>query len=56
MKHRGILFSVTETGFPNGWKWAVGNGHTISVGICATREDAICQARTFIDAIVDWAA
>jgi hypothetical protein len=56
MKHRGIPFSVTETGFPNRWKWAVGNGHTISVGVCVTREEAIRQARTFIDAIMDWAA
>ena len=56
MKHRGISFWVTETVFPDGWKWTVGNGRTISVGFCSTREEAILQARTFIDAIVDWVA
>jgi hypothetical protein len=56
MKHRGISFSVTEMEFPGGWKWAIGKGRTISVGVCATRTAAIRQARTFIDAIVDWVA
>jgi hypothetical protein len=56
MTYRGFSFRVTETGFPDGWKWAVDNGQTVSVGVCATRSDAIRQARAFIDAIVDWAA
>ena len=56
MMHRGVSFSVTETVFPNGWKWTVEQAHTISVGVCATREDAICSAKAFIDAILDWAA
>jgi hypothetical protein len=56
MTHRGISFWVTELEFPGGWKWAVGNGKTISVGVCPTRAAAIEQARTFIDAIVDWDA
>jgi hypothetical protein len=38
------------------WKWTVGKGKTVSVGVCATRLDAIRQAQTFIDAVVDWAA
>jgi hypothetical protein len=56
MIHRGVSFSVTEMEFPGGWKWAVGKGRTISVGVCATRAAAVEQARTFIDAIVDWVA
>lgn len=56
MEHRGIAFSVVEMSFPLGWKWTVGKGRTVSVGVCATRLDAIRQARTFIDAVVDWAA
>jgi hypothetical protein len=56
MEHRGISFSVTEFEFPGGWKWAVGKGKTISVGVCATRAAAIRQAKTFIDAILDWVA
>ena len=56
MEHRGIAFSVAEIAFARGWRWTVGKGRTVSVGVCATRRDAIRQARTFIDAIVDWAA
>ena len=56
MEHRGISFSVVEMSFASGWKWTVGRGRTISVGVCATRVDAIRQAQTFIDALVDWAA
>jgi hypothetical protein len=55
MKHRGISFYVTEMNFAGGWRWTVDNGRTVSVGVCASRVEAIRQARTFIDAFVDWA-
>ncbi|MGA7804342.1 hypothetical protein [Bradyrhizobium sp.] len=55
MKHRGISYWVVEMSFPCGWKWTVGKDRTVTVGVCATRMDAIRQARTFIDAVVDWA-
>jgi len=54
MEHRGISFSVIELSFPRGWKWTVGRGKTVSVGFCRTRLDAIRQAQTFIDAVIDW--
>jgi len=54
VEHRGFAFSVVEMAFPRGWKWTVGKGRTVSVGVCASRLEAIRQARTFIDAIVDW--
>jgi hypothetical protein len=56
VEHRGIAFSVAEIAFASGWRWTVGKGRTVSVGVCASRQEAIRQARTFIDAIVDWAA
>lgn len=56
MEHRGVRFSIVEMSYPSGWKWTVGQGRTVSVGVCATRRDAIRQAQTFIDAIMDWAA
>ena len=56
MEHRGINFSVVEMSFPHGWKWTVGKGKTVSVGVCATRLDAIRQAQTFIESVIDWAA
>ncbi|WP_407181248.1 hypothetical protein [Bradyrhizobium sp. STM 3562] len=56
MKHRGISYWVAEIGFPQGWKWTVRQDRTVTVGVCATRADAIRQAQTFIDAIMDWAA
>jgi hypothetical protein len=56
VEHRGIAFSVVEMTFPRGWKWTVGKGRTVTVGVCASRPEAIRQARAFIDAIVDWAA
>jgi len=56
VEHRGISFSVVEMNFPRSWKWTVGKGKTVSVGVCATRLDAIRQAQTFIDAVIDWAA
>jgi hypothetical protein len=56
VEHRGIAFSVVEMRVTRGWKWTVGKGRTVTVGVCATRLDAIRQARTFIDAVVDWAA
>jgi hypothetical protein len=56
VEHRGISFSVVEMSFPHSWKWTVGKGKTVSVGVCATRLDAIRQAQTFIDAVIDWAA
>jgi len=56
VEHRGIRFSVAEMSFPHSWKWTVGKGRTVSVGVCATRLDAIRQAQTFIDAVIDWAA
>jgi hypothetical protein len=56
VEHRGIAFLVVEMSFSNGWRWTVGKGRTVTVGVCATRLDAIRQARTFIDAVVDWAA
>jgi hypothetical protein len=56
VEHRGIAFSVVEMSFSSGWRWTVGKGRTVTVGVCATRLDAIRQARTFIDAVVDWAA
>jgi len=31
-------------------------GNKGALGVCATRRDAIRQAQTFIDAVVDWAA
>ena len=37
MEHRGISFSVVEMSFPLGWKWTVGKGATVTVGVCATR-------------------
>jgi hypothetical protein len=54
VEHRGIAFSVVEMAFPRGWKWTVGRERTVTVGVCASRGEAIRQARTFIDAIVDW--
>jgi hypothetical protein len=54
--HRGISFSVVEMTLPHGWKWTVRKGHTISAGVCATRNEAVRQAQTFIDAIMDWRA
>jgi hypothetical protein len=56
VEHRDISFSVVEMSFPRSWKWTVGKGKTVSVGVCATRLDAIRQAQTFIDAVIDWAA
>jgi hypothetical protein len=56
VEHRNISFSVVEMSFPRSWKWTVGNGKTVSVGVCSTRPDAIRQAQTFIDAVIDWAA
>ena len=56
MKHRGINFSIVEMSFPHSWKWTVGKGKTVSVGVCATRLDAIRQAQTFIESVLDWAA
>lgn len=56
VEHRGISFSVVEMSFPRSWKWTVGKCKTVSVGVCATRLDAIRQAQTFIDAVTDWAA
>ena len=56
VEHRCISFSVVEMSFPRGWKWTVGKGKTVTVGVCATRLDAIRQAQTFIDAVIDWAA
>lgn len=56
MEHRGISFSVVEMSFPRGWKWTVGKSKTVTVGVCATRLDAVRQAQTLIDAVVDWAA
>jgi hypothetical protein len=53
VEHRGIAFSVVEMTFPRGWKWTVGKGRTVTVGVCASRPEAIRQARTFIDAFVD---
>ena len=56
MRHRGISFYVTEMSFQGGgWRWTVDNGRTVSVGVSTSRIEAIRQARTFIDAIVDWA-
>jgi hypothetical protein len=54
--HRGISFSVTEMNLPRSWRWTVSKGKTVSAGVCATKGDAVRQARTFIDAIVDWQA
>ena len=34
----------------------VGKSRTVTVGVCASRLEAIRQAQTFIDAIMDWAA
>jgi hypothetical protein len=56
VEHRGISFSVVEMSFPCGWKWTVGKAKTVTVGVCATKLDAIRQAQTFIDAVIDWAA
>jgi len=56
VEHRGVKFSIVEMSYQSGWKWTVGKGQTVSVGVCATRRDAISQAQTFIDAIMDWAA
>ena len=56
MEHRGIVFSVVEMSFSRGWRWKVGKGRTVTVGVCTKRLDAIRQAQTFIDAVVDWAA
>jgi hypothetical protein len=56
VEYRGISFSVVEMSFPRGWKWTVGQAKTVTVGVCATRLDAIRQAQTFIDAVIDWAA
>ncbi|BAL79181.1 hypothetical protein [Bradyrhizobium cosmicum] len=56
MEHRGVSFSIIEMRYLSGWQWTVGKGRTVSVGVCGTRADAIRQARTFIDAIMDWAA
>jgi hypothetical protein len=56
VEHRGVRFSIVEMRYLSGWQWTVGKGRTVSVGVCATRADAIRQARTFIDAIMDWAA
>jgi predicted nucleic acid-binding Zn ribbon protein len=56
VEHRGIAFSVAEMAFTHGWRWTVGKGRAVTVGVCASRKEAIRQAQTFIDAIVDWAA
>jgi hypothetical protein len=56
VQHRGICYSVVEMSFPHGWRWTVGKDRTVTVGVCASKSDAIRQARTFIDAIIDWAA
>jgi hypothetical protein len=54
--HRGVCFFIAEMDVPHHWRWTVNKGRTVSAGVCATRNDAIRQARTFIDAIVDWKA
>jgi GH24 family phage-related lysozyme (muramidase) len=41
---------------PHGWRWTVSKGHTVSAGVCETKGEAIRQAQTFIDAIMDWTA
>lgn len=56
MEYRGVAYSVVEMDYPHGWQWTVSKDHTVSAGVCETREDALLQARTFIDAVVDWAA
>jgi hypothetical protein len=56
VEHSGIAFSVVEMTFPRRWKWTVGKNRTVTVGVCASRLEAIRQAETFIDAIMDWAA
>lgn len=56
MEHRGIAFSVVEMAFPRSWKWTVGKRGTVTVGVCTSRQEAIRQAQTFINAIMDWAA
>ena len=56
MEHRGIALSVVEMCFSRGWRWKVGKGRTVTVGVCAKSLDVIRQAQTFIDAVVDWAA
>jgi hypothetical protein len=56
VEHRGISFSVVEMSFPRSWKWTVGKGGTVTVGVCTSRQAAIRQAQTFIDAVIDWAA
>jgi hypothetical protein len=57
VEHRGICFSVLEMkSFPRSWKWTVEKSKTVTVGVCATRLDAIREAQTFIDAVIDWAA
>jgi len=55
VKHRGICYWVVEMSFPHGWRWTVGKDRTVTVGVCASKSDAIRQARTFIDAVVAWA-
>jgi hypothetical protein len=54
VKHRGICYWVVEMSFPRGWKWTVGKDRTVTVGVCASRSEAIRQAQAFIDAVVDW--
>jgi hypothetical protein len=54
VEHRGIAFSVVEMAFPRSWKWTVGKRGTVTVGVCTSRQQAIRQAQTFIDAIMDW--
>lgn len=56
MTYRGISFSIVEMSLPHSWRWTVNKGNTVSAGVCATRDEAIRQAQTFIDAIVDWTA
>jgi hypothetical protein len=54
--HRGVSFSVVEMSLPHGWRWTVSKGNTVSAGVSSTKGEAIRQAQTFIDAIVDWTA
>ena len=35
MEHAGVSFSVVEMSFPHSWKWTVGKGKTVSVGVCS---------------------
>ena len=49
MEYRGIEFRVVRTIQKKGWAWSVKRNHSDRVGISRDREDAVRNAKKYID-------